>query len=159
MSNDSRLILFTLAAVILSALIDRRKTVRGVLSGLRMLIKLMPQFLMLLVFVSVFLTLVPLETLTSILGKEAGSLGVLLAAGIGSIAMVPAAVAYPLAGMLAANGVPMTVIAVFITTLMMVGILTFPLEKAYIGARLAILRNVLSLAGALVTGLIVGYLL
>lgn len=126
---DLNLIAVTVVAVIVSAAIDRRKTVQGIRKGWRMLMKLLPQFLMLLVFVSVFLALVSQETLATVLGRQAGSLGVIAAACIGSVALVPGPIAYPLAGMLAESGVPLTVLAVFITTLMMVGILTFPVER------------------------------
>jgi uncharacterized membrane protein YraQ (UPF0718 family) len=156
---DLNLIAVTVVAVIVSAAINRRKTVQGVRTGWRMLMKLLPEFLMLLVFVSVLLTLVSQETLAAVLGRQAGSLGVIAAACIGSVALIPGPIAYPLAGMLAESGVPLTVLAVFITTLMMVGILTFPVEKAYLGRRLAVLRNVLCLVGALVIGVLVGSLL
>lgn len=159
MPKDLTLIAVTVAAIIVSAAIDRRKTVQGVRRGWRMLMNLLPQFLLLLIFVSVFLTLVSPETLAAMLGRHGGSLGVIAAACIGSVALVPGPIAYPLAGMLAESGVSLTVLAVFVTTLMMVGILTFPVEKAYLGGRLAVLRNVLSLVGALLIGLLVGSLL
>lgn len=159
MPKDLILIAFTVTAVIVSAAIDRRKTVQGVRKGWRMLTKLLPQFLLLLILVSVFLTLVSQETLVAILGQQAGILGVIVAAFTGSVALIPGPIAYPLAGILAESGVSLTVLAVFITTLMMVGVLTFPVEKAYLGGRLAILRNVLSLVGALLIGVLVGSLL
>ncbi len=158
MPKDLYLIVVTVVAVIVSAAIDRRKAVQGVRKGWSMLMKLLPQFLMLLVLVSVFLTLVSQETLVAVLGRQAGSLGVFAAACIGSVALVPGPIAYPLAGKLAESGVPLTVLAVFITTLMMVGVLTFPVEKAYLGGRFAVLRNMLSLMGALVIGILVGSL-
>ena len=58
-----------------------------------------------------------------------------------------------MAGMLIDSGVGYPVIAVFITTLMMVGIVTLPLERRFFGTRVAVARNALSLIGALVIGL------
>ena len=48
------------------------------------------------------------------------------------------------------------VLSAFSTTLMMVGIVTFPLEKAYLGTRLALSRNAVSLAIAVVVALATG---
>lgn len=159
MPKDLYLIAITIIAIIVSVIIDRKKTAQGIRKGLHMLIILLPQFLMLIIFVSVFITLMPQETLTTVLGQQTGSLGVAVAACLGSVALVPGPIAFPLAGMLAESGVSLTVIAVFITTLMMVGVLTFPVEKVYLGVRLAIFRNLLSFVGAIFIGILVGGLL
>lgn len=124
-----------------------------------MFVKLVPQLLLLVVLVSVFLGVVPRETLAQLLGRESGVIGVLIAAGIGSVTLIPGPIAYPMAGMLLQRGVTYTVIAVFITTLMMVGVVTFPVEKEYLGFKIALLRNLLSLAGALCIGILIGALL
>lgn len=159
MPKDKLLLIVTVSLVFLSAAIDTEKTVQGVQSGWRMLRKLLPQFLLLLIMVSIFLALVSKDQLAAVLGQQADSLGIAVAAVFGSVALIPGPIAFPLAGMFAERGVSMTVLAVFVTTLMMVGVLTFPVEKAYLGVRLAVLRNILSLAGALLIGFIVGGLL
>jgi uncharacterized membrane protein YraQ (UPF0718 family) len=99
------------------------------------------------------------ETLARYLGSESGFFAVVIAAIIGSIALIPGAVAYPLSSALVQNGVSYTVIGVFITTLMMVGILTFPVEKKYFGFRISLLRNALSFLGALAMGTVIGVLM
>jgi hypothetical protein len=48
------------------------------------------------------------------------------------------------------------VIAVFITTLTMVGFMTLPMEISIMGKRFTLLRNVLSIIAALIIGLLVG---
>jgi uncharacterized membrane protein YraQ (UPF0718 family) len=48
------------------------------------------------------------------------------------------------------------VLSAFTTTLMMVGILTFPIEKAYFGPKVTILRNVLSFLVALIVAVMTG---
>ena len=80
MPKDLTLIALTVAAIIVSAATDRRKTVQGARRGWRMLMNLLPQFLLLLIFVSVFITLVPPETLAAVLGRRGCSLGVIAAA-------------------------------------------------------------------------------
>jgi uncharacterized membrane protein YraQ (UPF0718 family) len=157
--KDLYIILFTAAAVAVSLVFNRDKTWEGIRRGVGMIVKILPQFLLLVVLVSVFLGIVPRDTLVHLLGRESGAIGVLIAAGIGSVTLMPGPIAYPLAGMLLKNDVTYTVIAVFVTTLMMVGVVTFPVEKEYLGFRIALLRNALSLAGALTIGLLMGALL
>jgi uncharacterized membrane protein YraQ (UPF0718 family) len=145
--------------IILSAIADLSKTWGGARRGMVMLRNLLPQFLLLLVLVSIFLGVVSKSTLADLLGRGSGLQGVLIAAGIGSVALIPGPIAYPMAEMLLENGVGYSVLAVFITTLMMVGVITFPVEREYLGTGTAVLRNLLSFAGALLVGTIMGALL
>ena len=48
------------------------------------------------------------------------------------------------------------VLAAFTTTLMMVGVLTYPIEKEYFGMKVTIMRNVISLFIALVVAVMTG---
>jgi len=47
-------------------------------------------------------------------------------------------------------------LAAFATTLMMVGVLTAPIEKAYFGMKVTIIRNVISLVIALIVSVMIG---
>lgn len=159
MQNEVIIIMITTILVGVSLILDKNKTLRGLKHGGKMAHNLLPKFLLLLIFVSVFLSLISQSSLVRLLGVESGPLGILIAAGIGSLALIPGPIVYPLAGELMANGVSYTILATFITTLMMVGILTFPVEKKYLGIRLTIIRNVMSFIGALLISLLVGVLL
>lgn len=151
--------MLTLIALVLSLLADRRKTWAGIKKGLRMFINLLPALLNILILVSIFLYLLPKETLIKWLGHDSGWLGMAIAALLGSISLIPGFIAYPLGGILLKNGVSYRVIAVFITTLMMVGVLTLPLEAKYFGLKVSILRNALSFIGALLIGIVIGVFL
>jgi hypothetical protein len=48
------------------------------------------------------------------------------------------------------------VLSAFTTTLMMVGVLTYPIEKEYFGGRVTIIRNLISLFIAFIVALITG---
>ncbi len=159
MSKDVVTILITFTLILLSLIANREKTWQGLQKGAKALLKLLPQFMLLLVLVSLFLGLVSQDTLVHLLGQESGNVGVVISALIGSVALIPGPIAYPMAGVLLKNGVPLTAIAAFVTTLMMVGILTLPIEKEYLGIRLAIMRNVLSFIGAIIISFIIGGLL
>jgi uncharacterized membrane protein YraQ (UPF0718 family) len=116
----------------------------------------LPVIFSVLILVSVVLSLLPNELIVYYLGKDAGFMAYVFGALIGSIALIPGFIAYPLAGLLVKNGVGYPLIAVFITTLMMVGILTLPIEIKYFGIRTAVFRNVLYFIGALLIGTLIG---
>lgn len=146
-------------AVSVSTAVDRKKTWQGLKKGLFMFLNLLPTLLNVLIVVAVVLTLVPQSRIVTLLGAESGIDGFITAAAIGSISLIPGFVAYPLCGILVKAGVGTGVIAVFVTTLMMVGILTLPLEIKFFGVRTAVLRNFLSFIGAIVIGLFMGVIL
>ncbi len=150
------LIAITIICLIISLVIDRKKTFEGVKRGAKMFLKLLPALLIVLFLVSSFIYLVPEEVIVEYLGADSGALGVITAALIGSISLIPGFVAFPLAGILVSRGVSYTIVAVFITSLMMVGTLTLPLEIKYFGGKAAIMRNVLSFLGAIVIGFLIG---
>ena len=159
MGKNVLILLITGVIVAVSALANRQKTWQGVQKGAKMLLKLLPSFLTIIILVSVFLGLIPQATLIEYLGKESGVSGMAIAAVLGSIALIPGFISYPLGAMLLRNGVSYSVIAVFITTLMMVGVLTLPLEIKYFGVNVSLLRNAFNLVGALLIGVIMGALL
>jgi len=151
------LLSLTFIALILSFFADRKKTVSGIKKGFKMFLGILPMILNLLILVSIFLFLVPQETLIKLLGKGSGITGMLIAAILGSISLIPGFIAFPLASILLKSGVAYGVIAVFITTLMMVGILTLPLESKYFGMKTALMRNGFSFIGAIIIGLLIGW--
>ena len=148
--------IITGVCLITSFIADVKKTWIGIRKALKMFLNILPAILAVLILVSIFLFFLPNETLERYLGKDAGFMGYLIAALIGSVALIPGFIAYPLAGILVKNGVGYPVIAVFITTLMMVGVLTLPIEIKYFGVRTAILRNVLYFFGAIIIGAAIG---
>jgi len=125
--------------------------------------KMVFPFIIMLMLVSVVFFLIPEETIMKYMNGESKWFSVLLASMFGSISVLPGFVAYPLSGLLLETGLSYMVISPFTTTLMMVGIVTFPIEKAYLGVKVAILRNIISLfialTTAIVTGLIYGEIL
>lgn len=150
------LIIIAAIAIIASLVADRRKTWEGTKRGLLMFVKIAPAILSVLILVSIVLFLVPNEIIVKYLGEDAGLAGYLFAAVAGSVALIPGFIAYPLAGVLVKTGVGYPVIAVFITTLMMVGILTLPVEIKFFGTRVSLIRNAFYLAGALIIGFLIG---
>ena len=105
------------------------------------------------------LALVDEQTISKLLGKESGVLGMGIAATIGSITLIPGFIAFPLAASLLAAGAGFGQIAMFLTTLMMVGLVTLPLEITYFGKQIAIKRNIYAFIYAVVSSFIIGAIL
>ena len=143
----------------LSFLFDVQKTLKGIKKGLTMFMNLLPVLLLMLALVSIVLFLVPNELLIRYMGKDAGLEGWTMAALLGSVALIPGFIAYPLSSVLLKSGVSYATIAVFITTLTMVGLVTLPLEAKFFGWRTSIIRNSVSFIAALFIGFIMSLFL
>jgi len=86
-------------------------------------------------------------------------LGVVFAALVGSILHIPSLISFPLAASLLEVGASITVAAVFITTLTMIGTVNLPMEKKMLGKKFALLRNGLSFIMAVIIAIIMGAIL
>ncbi|MGH0052387.1 MAG: permease, partial [Sphaerochaetaceae bacterium] len=84
------------------------------------------------------------QTIVKIIGTESGWIGVVFAAIVGAVTLIPGFVAFPTAALLLEGGAGYMQIGAFISTLMMVGIVTLPVEMQYFGKRMAIYRNMLA---------------
>lgn len=135
-------------ALIASFIADRRKTIAAALRGFQMLRSILPLLLGALSLVSLFLATVTPETMQRVLAGR-GLQPFLAAFGIGSVALIPGFIAYPLTAVFKQRGASYAVQAAFITSLMMVGVLTLPIEAKFFGWRVSLLRNGLALFGAL----------
>jgi uncharacterized membrane protein YraQ (UPF0718 family) len=151
--------IITLVCLCLSFFFDYQKTLKGIKVGLTMFLKLLPVLITMLALVSIVLYFIPNETLVKYMGKNAGMFSWFVAAFLGSIALMPGFVAAPLCSVLLKNGVTYATIAVFMTTLTMVGIVTLPLEAKFFGWKTSIIRNTLSFIAALLIGLIMSFFL
>lgn len=146
--------------LLISFIVNKQKTIKAIKIAVAKFKKIFPAFITMLIFVSIILFLFPDEVISNYLGNSSKIISVLLASFIGSITLMPGFVAFPLSGILLTKGVPYMVLSAFTTTLMMVGILTYPIEKEYFGAKVAIIRNIISffiaLSVAAVTGIFFG---
>jgi len=143
-------------AVLISAVIDRKKTVVALKIAWKKFAAILPAFLTMLILVSIILFLIPDTMISHYLGNDSRFIGIVFASLFGSITLMPGFVAYPLCGILLKKGVSYMVLAAFTTTLMMVGILTYPVEKEYFGVKVTIIRNVISFFIALLVALTIG---
>ena len=153
------LILYAVTGIllILSYRRDKKKTKKALIKAWKSLENILPQFLVVILFVGVLLTLIDSHTILKIIGSDSGWMGVILAAIVGAVTLIPGFVAFPTAAMLLEGGAGYMQIAAFISTLMMVGIITLPVEVKYFGKRLAIYRNVLASAFSFLVAYVMGY--
>jgi uncharacterized membrane protein YraQ (UPF0718 family) len=143
-------------ALAASLMVSRQKTVGALRIAVRRFANILPAFLTMLVLVSIVLFLIPDEVIIRYLGTDARYAAVISAAVLGSITLMPGFIAFPLAGVLLEKGVLYMVLSSFTTTLMMVGVLTYPVEKAYFGTKVTIIRNTVSLLIALAVAMMTG---
>lgn len=150
-----------LAAVLLAASLvrDRGRTAQALRHALRSARTLAPSLLSVLMVIGLLLGFVSEARISSILGDGSGLLGVVAAVFLGSVLHIPALVAFPVAASLVQAGASSLTVAVFISTLTMVGVVTLPLELRVVGRRFAVLRNGLSLLSAILIGVLVGVML
>jgi len=143
-------------ALVISSIVSRAKTLQALKITAKRFINILPAFLIMLILVSIVLFLVPDRAISTYLGQDNKFTGVLFGSVIGSVTLMPGFIAFPLCGILLKKGVLFMVLSAFTTTLMMVGILTYPVEKQYLGIKVTIIRNTISLFIALVIALMTG---
>ena len=137
---------------------DKKKTTKALRTAYKKFLKISFPFLLMILLVSIALSFFSEDRIIDLLQNSSVWQNSLIASLIGSISLMPGFIAYPLCGVLYQNGLPMMVVTAFVTTLMMVGILTFPIERKYLGTKVAIIRIVMSLLISFLITIIVGIL-
>src|SRR6056297_1691369 len=149
------LYLIAAIALVISFFFNREKTKNALKIGWKKFNKILGTYLKLLIILS-FILLISDEMIIKYLGGHIPIIGLLVGLIVGSITMMPGFIAYPLAGILVDKGVDYMVVAGFVTSLMMVGVLTFPVEKEYFGVKGTIYRNVVSVVIAIIIAISTG---
>ncbi|MBS7528383.1 permease [Fusibacter paucivorans] len=150
--------LYALASIgiLTSSVANKQKTVKALKMAWGLFIKMLPMLLITLSMVSIILYFFPDDVIAKYLGTNDLLLGALFASLIGAISLLPGFITFPLCGLLREQGVSYTVLGAFTTSLMMVGIVTYPIEKKYFGAKLTIIRNLAAYTIALMVSAIIG---
>jgi uncharacterized membrane protein YraQ (UPF0718 family) len=150
------LYIITAFAISLSFIANRKKTLMAIKIAVKKFVNILPAFLTMLILVSIILFLVPDKAISNYLGSDNKFIAVFFASFFGSITLMPGFIAFPLCGILLKKGVTYMVLSAFTTTLMMVGVLTYPIEKEYFGTKVTVIRNVISFFIALIVALMTG---
>ncbi len=151
--------LIAIIFLIISFIKSREKTKKALIKAWNSFKNLLPLLLGVILLVGLMLSLLDTELISRIIGKKSGVLGVLLASVVGSVTLIPGFIAFPTAALLLEGGAGYIQIAAFVQTLMMVGIVTLPMEMKYFNKKVAILRNVLSFILSIGVAYLIGFVL
>lgn len=146
----------TAILLLISFYADRTKTAKALKIAWKKFSGIAPMLIVMLVLVSVSLYLLPNELIRKYLGEEDLVKGTGIAMLVGSFALMPGFIVFPLCGILREQGVPYMILSGFTTSLMMVGLITLPVEKAYFGLKTALIRNGIGLFIALIVAVTTG---
>ncbi len=137
---------------------DKDRTMKALKNSFSSLSNMFSGILGMVLFVGLVLALFPKETIVDLFTHK-GFIGFVVVSLLGAIVTIPGPIAFPLAGALLKMGASKAILASFITTLTMVGIVSAPLEISYLGKRFTLLRQLFSFVAAIFIGLIMGVFL
>ena len=146
----------TIVCLIFSIIKDKHKTIIALKKALKSFENILPQFIAIILLVGILLAFFNKDSISNLIGDSSGILGLLASLAIGSITLIPGFIAFPTAALLLDNGAGLTQIAGFISSLMMVGIVTIPLEKQYFNTKTTIIRNVSALIFSFLVAIMIG---
>lgn len=135
---------------------DREKTGKALKKAWKAFENILPEFLVVILIIGLLLGLADADTISGIIGAESGWTGVVLSAVVGAITLIPGFVAFPMADLLLKGGAGYMQIGAFVSTLMMVGLVTMPVEIKYFGKKLTFLRNGLAFLFSFVVAYVIG---
>jgi uncharacterized membrane protein YraQ (UPF0718 family) len=147
------------AEFIASLVKDKQKTFNSIKMARGMMKNMIGEIVGILFLIGLILTFIPPEVIKNVLGESNLFISTVISALVGSITLIPAFVAFPLVGSFVDAGASIVPAVAFLTTLTMVGIVTFPLEKQEFGLKFATTRNVLSFVFALIIALTMGVIM
>jgi len=153
------LLIVTALFFIWSLIKDKKKSIESLKVAKKLFFNTFVEILSLMALVALFLSWVPASVIKGLLGNSNEFLSILFGAGIGTITIIPAFVAFPLAGSLFKSGANLVAVAAFISTLTMVGFATMPIEIKYFGKKFTFTRNAVSIVAAILIALGMGVIL
>nr|WP_284703728.1 permease [Clostridium swellfunianum] len=130
-----------MALLLLSYIKDKGKTKKALKKAWKSFENVLPQFLGIIFIIGLTLAVLKPEVISKVIGNESGIIGVIIAAVVGSVTLMPTFVAFPTADMLLKNGAGFAQVGALVSTLTLVGVVTYGLEAKYIGKKAAFYRN------------------
>ena len=123
---------------------SREKTKKSLIKAWKSFENILPLLLGVIFLVGILIAVLNTQVISKIIGSSSGFLGVAISSVIGAITLIPGFIAFPTAALLLDSGAGYMQIAAFISSLMMVGIVTLPMEFKYFGKKISIVRNILA---------------
>jgi len=138
---------------------DKEKTKQALKMAFGMGRGMLGSLLSIIFLIGLILTIIPPENIAEFAGKQSLILSTVVSAAFGTITIIPAFIAFPLVGTLVDAGVSIVPSVAFLTTLTMVGVVTFPLENRSFGLKFTVTRNLLSFVFSIGIALIMGVIM
>lgn len=151
--------LFTGGLLIFSFFKDKAKTTDALKKALFMGKGMALSIFSVIFAIGLILALLPPDQIADRISTQNVFVATIAAAAFGTVTLIPAFIAFPLIGTLANAGVGIMPAVAFLTTLTMVGVVTFPLEKRAFGTKFAVTRNSLSFIFAIIIAVIMGVII
>ncbi len=142
--------------LIVSYFKDKGKTKKALIKAWKAFENILPEFLVVLLLIGLMLAILEPDVISKLIGSESGWFGTVIAAVVGALVLIPGFVAFPTADLLLQNGAGLVQIAAFVSTLMMVGVITLPVEMKYFGKKTSLLRNGIGFLFCFLVAIIVG---
>lgn len=149
----------TLVFLLVSFKKNKGKTIRALKMALNIGRGMVFSIISIILAIGLILTIFPPTEVANFMSKQSLILSTIGASLLGTITLVPAFIAFPLIGTLVDAGVEIVPSVAFLTTLTMVGLVTFPLERKEFGTKFTIIRNGLSFVFAIIIALIMGVII
>lgn len=149
----------TLIFLLISLAKDKGKTKQALKMALGMGKGMVVSILSIIFAIGLILTILPPKEIARFVGEQSVLVATIVAALFGTVTLVPAFIAFPLVGTLVGAGVSVVPSVAFLTTLTMVGVVTFPLEKREFGLKFTAVRNGLSFVFAIIIALVMGVII
>ncbi len=145
-----------LMGLLASFIMDKNKTKQALVKAWKSFSNILPQVFAMMIFIGISLSLLDPITITRLIGEESGVLGITISLIIGSIAMIPPFIGFPLGASLLEGGAGYPQVAALVSTLIAVGVITLPVEIKYFTKEMAITRNLLFFLACILFTLIIG---
>lgn len=150
---------FVFGCLLFSFFKNKEKTKQSLKVALISLVRILPMIFIIIIFIGLLFGFVPKSQILRLVGDQSGLWGIPVVALMGAVLHIPSLISFPLAASILESGASITAVAVFITSLTMIGVVTLPLEIKILGKKVAFLRNGTSFIIAIIIALILGAIL
>lgn len=117
---------------------------------------ILPEFLTVIMFVGVLLAVLNPQVISKIIGNNSGWFGIIIAAVVGAVTLIPGFVAFPTAAMLLQNGVKFSNILIFIGAWSTTKIPMLLFEMSALGTKFTLTRLLIDIPGIIMIAYLLG---